>query len=97
MLNEKKNRFSNSLDLNGNNQLDLNEFKQWYMPSFDLIIGDEERYILKSCNEDKEDKQTLTKPGVKKCCQTLLSSQLTNFGIDLSQNAERNYKFYDEL
>lgn len=82
MINIKKKKFAKSLDTNGDNQLDVGEFKSWFLPSFDQILKEEEDYIMRSC--DIKSNQHLDKSEVSECCMSLLNSQITNYGIDLT-------------
>jgi hypothetical protein len=98
MVNLKKKKFSKSIDLNRDNFMDVEEYKQWYMPSMEQVVSEERVALLKACDEDKNEQ--LSESEVIKCCRTLLNSQITNFGIDLSPPsliAQQDFKFNDEL
>jgi hypothetical protein len=98
MVNMKKKKFSKNIDLNGDNKIDVDEYKKWYMPSLEQVVGEERAALLKACDEDKNEQ--LNEAEVLKCCPTLLNSQITNFGIDLNpptQIAQQDFRFNDEL
>jgi Ca2+-binding EF-hand superfamily protein len=98
MVSVKKRKFSKSLDLDQDNQIELAEFKKWYMPSIEQLVSEELASLIDQCDTDQN--QQLAEAEVVKCCRALLNSQLTNYGIDLnppSQIAQRDFKFNDEL
>lgn len=77
----KQKTFSTTIDANGDNQLNFEEFKTWFKPSLAHLVDEEAIHVFKLCDSDRN--RLLNKTEVLKCCSILMKSQLTDFGIEL--------------
>ena len=77
----KQKTFSTTIDENGDNQLNIIEFKTWFKPSLTHIVSNEAIHAIKLCDSDRN--RLLNKTEILKCCSILMKSQLTDFGLEL--------------
>lgn len=94
----EQNKFTGKIDLNSDNKVDLEEFKEWVkqdIANFDQIIEDEKNYLLKCCDNNKNG--NLNKQEVESNCESFLHSLITNYSLDLKENDDLSNSLRDEL
>jgi len=80
--------FKNQIDVNKNGQIELNEFKLWYMPSLNQTLEEERNFLFECCDEDKDN--LFKRIEVVNNCKLFANSRLTDYGQDLTQSLKSN-------
>ena len=91
----KNDIFNKSVDLNGDNRLDMAEFKQWYKPSIYSIVNNEEEYLYECCDADRDG--YFSKNEINNGCEKFFQSQITDYGEELEPNTNMNARLRDEF
>jgi Ca2+-binding EF-hand superfamily protein len=73
--------FPRTIDLNGDNRLDFEEFTNWYLPNHSQLVEEEQTFLIK--NVDDNNNAMLEKNEITKHCDIFLQNVATNFGSDL--------------
>lgn len=95
MIDSKTKRFTSLIDLNDNNLLERSEFQLWYNPSLEEKIKDEIDLMLEEYDEDRDG--LLNKIEVIKHCETIVKSQLTDYGSVFNNYEEKDSNEKTEL
>ena len=81
--------------MDGDNRLDMNEFKQWYKPSIYTIVDNEDSYLYECCDADHDG--SLSKNEIISSCEKFFQSQITDYGDELESESKEKYRIRDEF
>lgn len=88
--------FTRLIDLNGDNQLDKNEFKKWFiLTSKEKLIDDEKSYLFDCCDENMD--SFLDKLEIERNCGKLVKSHLIVNDVTLDDTSRNYLSAHDEF
>ena len=94
-MKENKQEFSELIDKNFDNKIDLNEFCDWNIQSFEEIIKGQVNEIFQKCDLNKDD--LLDRNEIKTNVEIFKTFEFTNFGEDLFDKQKVRNNLHEEF
>ena len=94
-MKENKQEFSELIDKNFDNKIDLNEFCDWNIQSFEEIIKGQVSEIFQKCDLNKDD--LLDRNEIKTNVEIFKTFEFTNFGEDLFDKQKVRKNLHEEF
>jgi hypothetical protein len=95
ILKENNKEFSEIVDKNSDNRINIEEFCEWNIPSLEEIIKKQVNEIFKNC--DLDENSLLDKNEIKKNVDIFKTFEFTNFGEDLMSKGTFQQKINEEF
>jgi hypothetical protein len=95
ILKENNKEFSEIVDKNSDNRINIEEFCEWHIPSLEEIIKKQVNEIFKNCDFDEN--SLLDKDEIKKNVDIFKTFEFTNFGEDLMSKGTFQQKINEEF